>query len=346
MRFAFDVKLQSALVLQARGMRFASRIDGSKPNLFPFQKRALLPSTRKLMGKARAERTTDASSSLRDVALEAAEAGAEVVRQALDRPRNVEFKGATDLVTETDRQSEAAVLTVLRQKCPHHAILGEEGGLYDGGDPSSDTLWCIDPLDGTTNFAHGYPSFAVSVGAVQNGKTVAACVIEFTGGPHCWATRTYSASRGGGATCNGKPIHVTSTDSIQKGLFVTGFGYVHDEAWSASIDLFKKFTDRSRGVRRLGAAAVDMCHVALGLLDGYWEYCLKPWDMAAGSLILEEAGGIVTTMDGCPFEVYDRSILATNGLLHDAILKETKQATDELRTSGYDFSQWFRPDNM
>lgn len=283
---------------------------------------------------------------LQTVALEAAQAGAQVVRQALDRPRNIEFKGTTDLVTETDRQSEAAVLAVLQNKCPHHAILGEEGGLYDGGDPNADILWCIDPLDGTTNFAHSYPSFAVSVGAVHKGKTVAACVVEFTGGPHCWTTRTFLASRGNGATCNGHPIQVTKNDSIQTGLFVTGFGYIHDEAWSTSIDLFKHFTDHSRGVRRLGAAAVDMCHVALGLVDGYWEYCLKPWDMAAGSLILEEAGGKVTTMDGRPFEVYERSILATNGVLHDPLLKETKHATEALREGGYDFSQWFRPENM
>mmetsp|Transcript_4872 Transcript_4872/g.31162 ORF Transcript_4872/g.31162 Transcript_4872/m.31162 type:complete len:346 (+) Transcript_4872:2660-3697(+) len=283
---------------------------------------------------------------LQIVALEAAQAGAQVVRHALDRPRNIEFKGTTDLVTETDRQSEAAILAVLQNKCPHHAILGEEGGLYDGGDPSAEILWCIDPLDGTTNFAHSYPSFAVSVGAVHKGKAVAACVVEFTGGPHCWTTRTFLASRGNGASCNGYPIQVTKNDSVQTGLFVTGFGYIHDEAWSTSIDLFKHFTDHSRGVRRLGAAAVDMCHVALGLVDGYWEYCLKPWDMAAGSLILEEAGGKVTTMDGRPFEVYERSILATNGALHDPLLKETKYATEVLIEGGYDFSQWFRPEKM
>ncbi|GMP71426.1 hypothetical protein CsSME_00029835 [Camellia sinensis var. sinensis] len=179
--------------------------------------------------------------------------------------------------------SEVAILEVVTKNFKDHLILGEEGGLI--GNSSSDYLWCIDPLDGTTNFAHCYPSFAVSVGVLYKGKPAAGAVVEFVGGPMCWNTRTFSAAAGGGAFCNGQKIQVSHTDKVEQSLLVTGFGYEHDDAWSTNIELFKEFTDVSRGVRRLGAAAVDMCHVALGIVEAYWEYRLKPWDMAAGVLV-------------------------------------------------------------
>ncbi|CAK9187150.1 unnamed protein product [Ilex paraguariensis] len=173
--------------------------------------------------------------------------------------------------------------------------------------------------------------------------------VEFVGGPMCWNTRTFSAAAGGGAFCNGQKIHVSQTDKVEQSLLVTGFGYEHDEAWATNIELFKEFTDTSRveqsllvtgfgyehdeawatnielfkeftdtsrGVRRLGAAAVDMCHVALGIVEAYWEYRLKPWDMAASVLMVEEAGGTVSCMDGRSFCVFDRSVLVSNGVLH------------------------------
>ncbi|KAK4748004.1 hypothetical protein SAY87_014590 [Trapa incisa] len=189
------------------------------------------------------------------------------------------------LFCSTDKMSEESILEIVRKNFPDHLILGEEGGII--GDPSSDS-------DGTTNFAHGYPSFAVSVGVLFQGNPVAAAVVEFVGGPMCWNTRIFSATAGGGAFCNGEKIHASKTEKVERSLLVTGFGYEHDDAWSSNIDLFKEFTDISRGVRRLGAAAVDMCHVALGIVEAYWEYRLKPWDMAAGVLIVEEAGGAVT----------------------------------------------------
>ncbi|KAK4803328.1 hypothetical protein SAY86_001531 [Trapa natans] len=188
------------------------------------------------------------------------------------------------LFCSTDKMSEESILEIVRKNFPDHLILGEEGGII--GDPSSDYLWCIDPLDGTTNFAHGYPSFAVSVGVLFQGNPVAAAVVEFVGGPMCWNTRIFSATAGGGAFCNGEKIHASKTE---------------------------------KGVRRLGAAAVDMCHVALGIVEAYWEYRLKPWDMAAGVLIVEEAGGAVTRMDGGKFCVFDRSVLVSNGILHDKV---------------------------
>ncbi|KAJ0975846.1 hypothetical protein J5N97_017811 [Dioscorea zingiberensis] len=273
----------------------------------------------------------------------AAKTGAEVVMEAVNKPRNISYKGITDLVTDTDKSSESAILEVVRKNFSGHLILGEEGGLI--GDTNSEYLWCIDPLDGTTNFAHGYPSFAVSVGVLFRGKPAAASVVEFVGGPMCWNTRTFSATSGGGAFCNGQKIHVSQTEKVERSLLVTGFGYEHDDAWTTNINLFKEFTDISRGVRRLGAAAVDMSHVALGIVEAYWEYRLKPWDMAAGVLIVEEAGGVVTCMDGGKFSVFDRSVLVSNGLLHGKLLERIGPATENLKNKGIDFSLWFKPEN-
>lgn len=283
------------------------------------------------------------ASQLIGVVEKAAKTGAEVVMDAVNKPRKISYKGLTDLVTETDKMSEAAILEVVRANFKDHLILGEEGGII--GDSSSDYLWCIDPLDGTTNFAHGYPSFAVSVGVLFRGKPAAAAVVEFVGGAMCWNTRTFTATSGGGAFCNGQPIQVSSNDLVERSLLVTGFGYEHDDAWTTNIELFKHFTDVSRGVRRLGAAAVDMCHVAIGIVDSYWEYRLKPWDVAAGVLMVEEAGGAVTRMDGGKFCVFDRSVLVSNGVLHPKLLEKIGPATERLKEKDIDFSLWYKPDN-
>lgn len=198
------------------------------------------------------------------VAERAAKAGADIVLDRVDKPRTISYKGAADLVTDTDQASEDAILSVIRESFPNHAILGEEGGV--SGDTSSDYLWCVDPLDGTTNFAHGYPSFSVCVACLRHALPVAATVIEFAGGPGTWVTRTYTAARNKGAFMNGKPISVSREHDIQRSLLITGFGYEHDEAWRANIGLFQHFTDITQGVRRLGSAAIDMCHVASGKL--------------------------------------------------------------------------------
>nr|BAJ85005.1 predicted protein [Hordeum vulgare subsp. vulgare]BAJ86856.1 predicted protein [Hordeum vulgare subsp. vulgare]BAJ88943.1 predicted protein [Hordeum vulgare subsp. vulgare]BAJ95628.1 predicted protein [Hordeum vulgare subsp. vulgare]BAJ95845.1 predicted protein [Hordeum vulgare subsp. vulgare] len=272
----------------------------------------------------------------------AAKAGAEVVMEAVNKPRNIQYKGVADLVTDTDKLSESVILEVVTKNFRDHLILGEEGGLI--GDSLSEYLWCIDPLDGTTNFAHGYPSFSVSIGVLYRGKPAAATVVEFCGGPMCWSTRTISASSGKGAYCNGQKIHVSPTEKVEQSLLVTGFGYEHDDAWLTNINLFKEFTDVSRGVRRLGSAAADMSHVGLGITEAYWEYRLKPWDMAAGVLIVEEAGGVVTRMDGGEFTVFDRSVLVSNGVVHDQLLERIRPATEDLKKKGIDFSLWFKPD--
>ena len=263
------------------------------------------------------------------VAEEAARAGAAIVQDAVDKPRNISSKStSTDLVTETDLASEAAILAVLRKHFPTHAILGEEGGVT--GDTNSEYLWCVDPLDGTTNFAHGYPSFAVLVACCKHATPVASTVVEFGGGPGTWVQRVYSASRNGGATMNGAPISVSGTRELVQSLVTTGFGYDHDAAWMANMGLFQTFTDVTRGVRRLGSAGVDMCHVACGLTEAYWEPKLKPWDQAAGALVVEEAGGTVTTMDGRAFSVFDRSVLVSNTHLHQQLLDIIEPVTTDL----------------
>jgi myo-inositol-1(or 4)-monophosphatase len=158
-----------------------------------------------------------------------------------------------------------------------------------------------------------------------------------------WGRRIFTAYRNGGARCNGTPIQVSTTAKLQRALLVTGFGYEHDEPWAANMELFKYFTDKTQGVRRLGAAAVDLCHVAMGVVDGYWEYRLKPWDVCAGVLIVEEAGGLVTTMRGTAYSVFERSLLATNDRLHEQIMSHTEEATDKLLEEGVDMSPWFVP---
>lgn len=206
------------------------------------------------------------------VAERAAKAGADIVLDRVDKPRSISFKGATDLVTDTDQASEDAILSVIQDAFPGHAVLGEEGGVF--GDTSSDYLWCVDPLDGTTNFAHGYPSFSVCVACLRHALPVAATVVEFAGGPGTWVTRTYTAARNKGAFMNGKPISVSRVHEIERSLLITGFGYEHDEAWLANIGLFQHFTDVTQGVRRLGSAAIDMCHVASGTCSSESGRCL------------------------------------------------------------------------
>ncbi|KAL5977217.1 hypothetical protein ACLOJK_021559 [Asimina triloba] len=230
---------------------------------------------------------------LLEAAEKAAKTGAEKGRLAAPKSRAITAK----IYSEAQRQyNQGGVVTVSIREV--HLIRGR-------------TRWKL--VDGTTNFAHGYPSFAVSVGVLFQGRPAAAAVVE--------------------------------VPFVERSLLVTGFGYDHDDAWAANINLFKEFTDVSRGVRRLGAAAVDMCHVALGIVEAYWEYRLKPWDMAAGTLMVEEAGGVVTCMDGKNFSVFDRSVLVSNGLLHEKLLERIGPATEQLKNKGIDFSLWFKPEN-
>ena len=257
---------------------------------------------------------------IHDVAVRAGKSAAELILSALDKPRVPDYKGKTDLLTKTDKESEQLICDIIHKEFPKHGILAEESG---SSFPNADYQWIVDPLDGTTNFVHGYPSFAVSIGVLYQGRPIVGVVLELP------SNRLFSAIRGKGATCNGDSIQVSEVTALNNSLLVTGFGYEHDEKWKANMRLFQKLTDLTQGVRRLGAASVDLCHVAMGIVDGFWEFDLHPWDTAAGMLILTEAGGTVTRMDGKPFSIYDDNILATNGALHTFLEAYTSQ---ELRT--------------
>jgi myo-inositol-1(or 4)-monophosphatase len=227
----------------------------------------------------------------------------------------IEYKGDADLVTAADRASEKLIRERIAEKWPGHDILGEEQGLNDQG---SDYRWYVDPLDGTTNFAHGFPVFCVSMGLEYKGRRIAAVIYDPT------RDELFSAEQGSGAHLNGETIHVSKTPTLQECLLATGFPS-HKRHKNPNIHFYHQITLRSHGVRRAGSAALDLCNVASGRFDGFWEFNLNPWDTAAGVLIVEEAGGTVTRFDGSPFELNSRETVASNGLIHEALLREFKE---------------------
>jgi myo-inositol-1(or 4)-monophosphatase len=231
----------------------------------------------------------------------------------------IEYKGDADLVTAADRASEALIRERIREQFPQHDVLGEEQGLSDQG---SDYRWYVDPLDGTTNFAHGYPVFCVSMalelGRADQGRRIAGVVYDPT------RDELFTAEQGRGAHLDGKPIHVSKATQLKECLVATGFPS-HKRHKNPNIHFYHQITLRTHGVRRAGSAALDLCNVASGRFDGFWEFNLNPWDTAAGALIVEEAGGKVSRFDGSPFQLDSRETLASNGLVHDALLSEFKE---------------------
>jgi myo-inositol-1(or 4)-monophosphatase len=234
----------------------------------------------------------------------------------------IEYKGDADLVTAADRAAETLIRDRIREQWPTHDVLGEEQGLSDQG---SDYRWYVDPLDGTTNFAHGYPVFCVSIAleyqgmedraSGKPGRRVAAVIYDPT------RDELFSAEPGRGAELNGETIHVSKTATLKECLLATGFPS-HKRHKNPNIYFYHQITLHTHGVRRAGSAALDLCNVAAGRFDGFWEFNLNPWDTAAGVLIVEEAGGKVTRFDGAPFELDSRETLASNRLLHEALLRE------------------------
>jgi myo-inositol-1(or 4)-monophosphatase len=245
-----------------------------------------------------------------DTAIEAAREAGAIILSGHARPKEITYKGDVDLVTETDRRSEAAIVARLRRDFPEHTIVAEEGSGKDG--PASPFVWYVDPLDGTTNFAHGYPCFAASIGLLENGKPVVGVVFNPV------TNELFHASAGDGAFLNQKPIHVSSVDRLGASLVSTGFP-VHKRSDNLNIHYYWQFTLRSHGVRRDGAASLDLCSVASGRFDAFWEFGLRSWDTAAGMLIVTEAGGRVSDLSGAPYRPGGTSILATNGLVHDEV---------------------------
>lgn len=227
----------------------------------------------------------------------------------------IEYKGDADLVTIADRQSEALILERIRKHYPNHDVMGEEGTRIDSGSPFK---WYVDPLDGTTNFAHGFPVFAVSLAVEHHGRRAAGVVFDPTRG------EMFSAAAGHGAHLNGLPIRVSATSRLAECLVGTGFPS-HKRHQNPNIYFYHQITLRTHGVRRAGSAALDLCNVACGRFDAFWEFNLNPWDTAAGVLIAEEAGARVTNFSGGPFERDSRETLASNGLVHDALLHEFQE---------------------
>ena len=225
----------------------------------------------------------------------------------------VDKKGAIDLVTEVDVEVEQMFRALVAERFPDHQVLAEEmGGLAT---VPEGPCWVFDPIDGTTNFTHGLPIFCSSLALEIDGVAEIAAVYD----PN--RAELFTAERGGGAYLNGQPLRVSSTDQMVDAMLVTGFPYDVHGRIDEIVGLFAQFVGRARAVRRLGSAAIDLCYIAAGRMDAFWERDLKPWDIAGGALIVAEAGGRITNMDGRPFASRGRDVLATNGLLHDDMLR-------------------------
>jgi myo-inositol-1(or 4)-monophosphatase len=247
---------------------------------------------------------------MRDTLLLAVETAGRVLMDKLAHGVTVSYKGAIDLVTEADHASEQAIVAIIRERHPDHDILAEEG---DYGDLGADRRWIVDPLDGTTNFAHGFPWFAVSIALEVRGEVVLGAVFN------PYNRELFVAERGCGATLNGRPLKVSSTATLERALLATGFAYDHKVNPANNYLHFERFQRAAQAVRRAGVASLDLACVAAGRFDGFWELKLKAWDVAAGVLLVEEAGGRVTDYAGAPMPLDRGEILASNGLLHAAM---------------------------
>lgn len=248
-----------------------------------------------------------------EVACEAARAAGAVVREHFGKRIRVDLKGRINLVTEVDTRAEEAIRRVIREAYPEHRILGEEAG--ESGGRHSPTLWIVDPLDGTTNFAHGYPCVAISVAVEVAGQLKVGVVLDPVRG------ELFTALQGGGAWRNGERIQVSQCEVLDDALLVTGFPYDVRRHPRIHLALLGDFLVKSRGIRRDGAAALDLCYVACGRFDGFWELGLNPWDVAAGSLIVAEAGGMLTDFGGRPLDIRRPQVVASNARLHQAMLE-------------------------
>lgn len=249
-----------------------------------------------------------------ELAIRTAREAGEILRNYARDGFQVESKGRIDLVTEADLASERHITAAIRANFPNHHILAEESGGTSHSSLADDYYWIVDPLDGTTNFAHGFPCYAVSIGVERGGESVAGVIYDPS------RDELFAAERGAGATCNGEAIRVSTVERLEQSLLVSGFPYDVRERMDQYLPAWSEFLRHSRGVRRLGSAALDMACVASGRMDGFWEHGLHAWDTAAGWVIVEEAGGRITRLDGSPFDNFSASLLCSNGLIHDEML--------------------------
>lgn len=264
---------------------------------------------------------------IRRIAEEAARSAGDLLRDGLLKDFKVSYKGAVDLVTEVDTASEDLIVSIIKEKFPDHLILAEEGHRDEDvrreevkGETSnvsrltSNVKWIIDPLDGTTNYAHRFPFFCVSIGVEIDGEILFGIIYDPV------RDEAFTAEKEKGAYLNNKAISVSKTTRLADSLLVTGFAYDVRESARNNFSHFYNFSLMSIGVRRTGSASLDMCYVASGRLDGFWEMNLSPWDTAAGLLILEEAGGRVTNFSGGRFSIYSKEVLASNGKIHEEMI--------------------------
>ena len=249
---------------------------------------------------------------IRDVSVAAAARAGEILRNRWGRTHTIGKKGAIDLVTEADLASEDAIIQIIRAAFPDHTILAEESGVTTGKGPYE---WIIDPLDGTTNYAHHLPEFSLSITFALEGGVVFGLILNPVSG------ELFCGTRGGGATLNSRPIHVSSTKTVDESLLVTGFPYNLQSVIDPMIQRFERCLMAAQGVRRLGSAALDLCYVACGRFDGFWEQNLAPWDTAAGMIIAQEAGATISDFSDGPYSIDNKEILATNGLIHQEMIE-------------------------
>ncbi|MBI1803029.1 MAG: inositol monophosphatase [Ignavibacteriae bacterium] len=250
-----------------------------------------------------------------DIAIEAARSAGKYLKQNLGRVRQIRLKEGEEknLVTEIDKGSEEIIIDTIKKHFPVHDILAEESGRKHGR--TSEYRWVIDPLDGTTNFTHGFPVFCVSIALERKGEIILGVIYD----PNF--DEIFTAEQGKGAFLNGKKMSVSRIDSLTKSLLVTGFPYNITKNPDHAVEHFVNFLMRAQAVRRMGSAAIDLAYVAAGRYEGFWEVALNPWDMAAGALLVTEAGGKITDFSGNPFSIYRKEILASNGLVHDEMMQ-------------------------
>jgi myo-inositol-1(or 4)-monophosphatase len=245
-------------------------------------------------------------------AIEIAKIAGEIQLSGFGKIHEIKHKGKIDIVTEIDKFSEEAIFAEIRRRFPEDDIQAEEGSARATG---AKFKWIVDPLDGTVNYSHGFPFFSVSIAVQDEGELVAGVVFDPSRG------EIFSAEKGKGAKLNGSPIKVSQVEKLQQALVATGFAYnVHEEERYTNIDHFSHFVKRAQAVRRPGSAAIDLAWVACGRIDGFWELYLKPWDMAAGVVLIREAGGMVTDFNGGCYAVDGTQILASNKFLHEEMM--------------------------
>ena len=253
----------------------------------------------------------------RDFGIRIVKEAGDILKENLGKIKRIDYKGRVSLVTDIDRKAEERILQLLKKEYPAHDILTEERRIKEKG---SRYKWIIDPLDGTTNYVHGYPKYCVSIALERDSEVILGVVYDPV------PDELFLAEKGKGATLNGRKISVSKIDELDKSLLATGFPYDRREKADEYLKIYREFMVSSQGVRRDGSAALNLCYTANGRFDGFWERELAPWDVAAGSLIVIEAGGKVTDFNGDRLNIYGKELLATNGKIH----RETGQILAEI----------------